>query len=74
MYGSCGSLWLYVRAVFAVAAAVGGCFDCLLFQGPSVFLFFLLFFCNFFLLRELRLFLLNFLRLFVTLFTSFRVF
>ena len=38
MYGSFVSLWLYVRAVLAVAAAVGGCFDCLLLQGP-IFLF-----------------------------------
>ena len=40
VYGSCGSLWLYVRAVLAVAAAVGGCFDCLLLQGPTFFCFF----------------------------------
>ena len=45
MYGSCGSLWLYVRAVFAVAAAVGGCFDCLLLQGPTFFCLFGLAIC-----------------------------
>ena len=43
MYGSCWSLWLYVRAVLAVAAAVGGCFDLCAFAGPHFF-FFLLFF------------------------------
>ena len=42
--GAVGLLWLYVRAVLAVAAAVGGCFGCLLLQGPPFFFFFFFFF------------------------------